>query len=73
MDMKLNQLPLRKSAQSLRVDDDKYGNPGTRHVGDRIEAKCLGWDRYYTGKITKINLMCVRLVECIICIDVAYI
>merc|ERR1712166_350210 len=43
-------------AQSLRVDDDKYGNPSTRHLGDRIEAKCLGWDRYYPGKITKINL-----------------
>merc|ERR1712166_895093 len=56
MDMKLNQLPVTKSAQSLRVDDDKYGNPGTRHVGDRIEAKCLGWDRHYPGKITKINL-----------------
>jgi O-acetyl-ADP-ribose deacetylase (regulator of RNase III) len=54
--MKLNQLPVRKSAQSLRVDDDKYGNPGTRHVGDRIEAKCPEWNRHYPGKITKINL-----------------
>merc|ERR1712166_1623674 len=55
MDMKLNQLPVRKSAPSLRVNDVKYGNTGTRLVGDRIEAKCPELDRYFPGKISKIN------------------
>ena len=37
-------------------DDDEYGNQGTRRVGDRVEAKCRGWDRHFPGKITKVRL-----------------
>merc|ERR1711871_1351093 len=36
-------------------DDDSSDNEDSLSRGDKVEAKCTGWTKYYSGKITKVN------------------
>merc|ERR1711871_1923580 len=36
-------------------DDDSSDNEDSLSRGDKVEAKCTGWTKYYSGEITKVN------------------